>query len=114
MPACVDVEAVTRAIAYSRLLNSHRRRARLEVGGNSIEHICVELARFVLESEARQLDTFELRHAQQVVGLRDEETLRRALAEMYSARWINTPIPRRRDEALPRTVEINPEVFTRN
>lgn len=114
MPTCVDAKAVMRAIAYSRLLNSHRRRARLEVGGSSIEHICVELARFVLESEARQLDTFELRHAQQVVGLRDEETLRRALTEMYAARWINTPIPRRRDESLPRTVEINQQVFKRN
>lgn len=112
-PACVDPNAVTRAIAYQRLLNSHRRRARLELGASSIEHICVDLARFILESRSNVLDTYELRMARQVVGLRDEETLRKALAELHAARWISTPIPRRRDESLPRTVEVNKEVFTR-
>jgi len=113
-PACVGVSAVERAIEYQRLLNSHRRRARLELGASSIEGICVDLARFILESNSSVLDTYELRMARQVVGLRDEETLRKALAEMQAARWITTPIPRRRDEALPRTVEINQQVFKRN
>lgn len=113
-PTTVGTSAVERAIEYQRLLNSHRRRARLEVGGSSIEGICVDLARFILESNSTNLDTYELRMARQVVGLRDEETLRRALAELHAARWIHTQIPRRRDEALPRTVTVNPEVFARN
>ena len=113
-PACVDASAVARAIDYQRLLNSHRRRARLELGASSIEGICVDLARFILESNSQVLDTYELKMARQVVGLRDEETLRKALAELQAARWITTPIPRRRDEPLPKTVQINEQVFKRN
>jgi len=109
-PTEIKLAHVQQAIAYMRLLNSHRRRARLEAGGDSIEAIAIDLARFIVETGATELDTFELRHGRAVAGLRDENTLRRALGELAAARWLITPIGKRNDQPLPPSVGINPEV----
>lgn len=108
VPEAVDVDAVQRGIEYQKLLNSHRRRARLEVGTPDIERVMVECARYIIESGIEQLDPFELRMNRQVAGLRNEQVVRDVLAELEQARWISTPIPRRKDEPLPKLVRVNP------
>ena len=109
-PERVTLAHVNQAIGYLSLLNSHRRRARLEAGGSSIEAVAIDLARYIIETHATKLDTFDLRHSRCIAGVRDEATLRKVLAELFSARWITTAIPRRNDQPLPHTVHINSEV----
>jgi hypothetical protein len=110
-PRQITPDILARAAGLAEVISAHRSKIQMMRGAPSIERLSAELAGYVIRFKMQAIDTFEIRRGGVVPGIRSEATLRQVLVELDSAGWINEPISPRRDESLPRSVTIRPEVF---
>lgn len=109
-PKNINYDQFKRGVKFADVLTAHRRKVELERGQPSIERLAAELAGWVVEQNAHQIDTFEIRRAV-IPGIRSEQTVRAALLELQAAKWLETYVSPRRDEPLPPLVKVRDEVF---
>ena len=110
IPTEISMDVYRRALKIADVLTAHRRKIELERGSPTVERLAAELGAFVLDHNARTLDTFEIRRGV-VPGIRSLPVLKAVLLELQAGGWLQTYISPKRDDALPRVVTLNPRVF---
>jgi hypothetical protein len=108
-PKEISVDVLRRAAALAEVLTLHRRKVEAVAGSPTLERCVGELCSYILRHKLETINSFEIRRGA-IPMIRSEDMLRKCLHELAAGNWITDVISMRKEDPLPISIRVNPEV----